>query len=132
MLDMHRIDLFPLEGAIATLLGLVCIFLGWRAASLTWSLRHIPGPFWARFTNLQRVYWVQTANSHNIHTELHRRYGDFVRMGPNMVSISDPRLISAVYPIRAGLPKASYYLDLIGSMYNDAMSHKSTTIYLNR
>ena len=70
-----------------------------------WRLRHIPGPFWAKITNFQRVYWVKTKKAHLIHQEMHEKYGEFVRFGPNMVSISDPSAIPTVYPMRAGFPK---------------------------
>ncbi|KAA8647973.1 hypothetical protein EYZ11_005654 [Aspergillus tanneri] len=93
-------------------LGLL-IAVGVHVARVYTSLRHIPGPFWASFTNLQRVYWVQTARSHEIHSHVHQGYGDFVRLGPHMVSISDPRLIPVVYPMRAGLPKGNFYRSLM-------------------
>ena len=41
---------------------------------------------------------------------MHEQYGDVVRFGPNMVSISDPSVISTVYPMRAGFPKVRVYL----------------------
>ena len=72
-----------------------------------WRLRHIPGPFLAKFTNFQRVYWVTTGKAHEIHQQVHDKYGDFVRFGPGMVSICDPAAIPAVYPMRPGFPKVS-------------------------
>lgn len=70
-------------------------------------LKHVPGPFWARLTNLSRVSWVRSKRAHEIHTDLHSRYGDCVRFGPNMVSIADPAAIPAIYPMRPGFPKVS-------------------------
>ncbi|KAL4867930.1 hypothetical protein BDV12DRAFT_170571 [Aspergillus spectabilis] len=72
-------------------------------------LGHIPGPFWARFTNLQRVSWVRTKRAHEIHHELHEKYGEVVRFGPNMVSLSNPAWIPVLYPARAGFPKSKFY-----------------------
>ncbi|KAL5333961.1 cytochrome P450 [Aspergillus crustosus] len=78
--------------------------------ALTYSrLRHIPGPFWARFTNLQRVSWVRTKRAHEIHHELHNKYGEVVRFGPDMVSLSNPAWIPVLYPARAGFPKSKFY-----------------------
>jgi len=91
---------------LSALLLLLLVPVVAHVGRVYWSLKHVPGPFWARFTNIQRVYWVQTARSHEIHAELHRRYGDLVRLGPNMVAISDPKWIPVIYPIRAGFPKA--------------------------
>ncbi|KAJ5212811.1 uncharacterized protein N7498_004457 [Penicillium cinerascens] len=84
-----------------------------HVARVYWSLSHIPGPFWARVTNIQRVYWVKKARSHEIHADLHRRYGNLVRLGPNMVAISDPKWIPVIYPIRAGFPKGNFYRTLM-------------------
>jgi hypothetical protein len=103
MLDGHLQPITPLVFA-----GVGLLLLCWASLHqlrVYYRLRHFPGSFVARFTNLQRVFWVQTARSHEIHMHMHNRYGDFVRMGPNMVSISDPNLIPAVYPIRPGVPK---------------------------
>lgn len=61
------------------------------------SLRHIPGPFVARFSNLwlaagarqgQKFAWIDTA---------HRRYGRIVRVGYNHVSIAEPEGLHTVY-----------------------------------
>lgn len=70
-----------------------------------WRLRHIPGPFWAKITNIQRVLWVRTGRSHEIHQAVHDRYGEMVRFGPNMVSLGNPAWIPQLYPIRPGFPK---------------------------
>lgn len=69
------------------------------------KLRHIPGPLWARFTNLQRVLWVQSRRAHVLHQQVHEKFGNVVLFGPNMVSVSDPAAIAAIYPTRAGIPK---------------------------
>lgn len=68
-------------------------------------LKHVPGPIWAKFTNLQRVLWVKTGRAHEIHQQLHERYGTSVRFGPNMVSISDNDAIPIIYPAKMGFPK---------------------------
>ena len=70
-----------------------------------WRLKNVPGPLLARFTNLPRVSWVMSRRAHDIHMSLHEQYGDYVRFGPNMVSISDPAAIPIVYPMRPGFPK---------------------------
>ncbi|KAI3325569.1 putative cytochrome P450 monooxygenase [Xylariaceae sp. AK1471] len=52
------------------------------------------------------AFYGQTSKSLQ---ELHRRYGDTVRLGPNTVSLSDPSMIAAVYGIRASLPKSYHW-----------------------
>ncbi|KAH0593197.1 hypothetical protein MHUMG1_08919 [Metarhizium humberi] len=86
---------------------LVVIYLIWRLCGIYWRLQHVPGPFFAKFTNLQRVWWVKTGRAHEYHRQMHANYGSIVRFGPNMVSISDPGVIQAIYPSRAGFPKGA-------------------------
>lgn len=79
----------------------------------TWRrLRHIPGPFWASFTNIQRVLWVKTKNAHLHHQHVHEQYGPVVRIGPNMVMFEDPSAIPIVHTMRRGFPKV-YCLSLL-------------------
>lgn len=89
----------------------VCIVFGAITGSYAmrryWRLCQFPGPFWAKFTDIQRACWVQAGASDRRHRELHEQYGSFVRLGPNMLSLSDPSLISTVYPTRRGIPKVS-------------------------
>ena len=87
-----------LLGAVLTLIALQ-LFRTW------WRLRYIPGPFIASFTNFQRVWWVKTKRAHLIHQQMHEKYGAVVRIGPNMVSISNPEAIPTVYPMRPGFIK---------------------------
>ena len=68
-------------------------------------LRQVPGPFLAAWSNLPRVSWALSKRAHEIHIELHEKYGDLVRFGPNMVSVSDPREIPTLYPMRPGFVK---------------------------
>lgn len=89
------------------------ILLGFQLLRTWWRLKSIPGPFWAKITNFQRVFWVRTGRAHEIHMEMHEKYGDFVRFGPNMISIGDPAAIPTVYPMRPGFPKSNFYRTLM-------------------
>jgi hypothetical protein len=72
----------------------------------TWAkLRHIPGPFLARLTNLPRFCWVWSRKAHEIHIDLHEKHGKLVRFGPNMVSVGDPSEIPNIYRMHAPLLK---------------------------
>lgn len=75
-----------------------------------WRLRQIPGPLPAKITNFQRMGWVGTKRAHLILQDMHEKYGDVVRIGPNMVSFSNPEAIPTVYPMRPGFPKVCIYI----------------------
>lgn len=86
---------------VCILLSLVVLQL-WRT---WWRLRHIPGPFPASITNFQRVRWVTTKRAHLILQDMHEKYGEVVRIGPNTVTFSNPEAIPTVYTARTGFPK---------------------------
>lgn len=101
-------ELFSIKGALLpkAILILVVGYAIVHVFRVYWRLRHIPGPFWARFTNIQRVSWVWTSRAHEIHQSLHETYGEVVRLGPNMVSLTNPAWIPMIYPSRMGVLKA--------------------------
>ncbi|RLL97903.1 hypothetical protein CFD26_105311 [Aspergillus turcosus] len=72
--------------------GIVAV-IAFHLTRTWWRLRHIPGPFLASFTNLYRMSWVPTTRAHLILQDVHRKYGEVVRIGPNMVSFSNPEAI---------------------------------------
>lgn len=83
------------------LLGLFCYWLIRRYARLS-AFR---GPPLAAVTDLWRAYamhrteWTQTLQ------DVHRKYGSFVRLGPNMVSIGDPAAVPAIYTMHGEFRK---------------------------
>lgn len=81
-------------------------------AHLVWQyvrspLRNIPGPFLAKWTNLWRVFNLLVGNPQQTQKQLHDKYGSVVRLGPNFVTLSDPRLIKVVYDARGKFLKVS-------------------------
>lgn len=79
---------------------------------VTWTyakLRDVPGPFIAKFTDLWRLLVVWRRDSHDRYLELHNKYGDLVRIGPNCVSISKPDMIQSIYGIQKGYVKSDFY-----------------------
>lgn len=101
-------QLILLPGGQSVILLLIVGYLAWRFR-VWFRLRHIPGPFTASLTNFVRMSWVFTKKAHLIHQELHQKYGDVVRLGPNMVSISDPGSIHTIYPMRKGFVKVGFW-----------------------
>lgn len=62
-----------------------------------WSIRRIPAPFPAAFTNLWLLYQCRTGKRYLAVDEAHKKYGTFVRIQPNHVSVADPDAIPVIY-----------------------------------
>lgn len=88
--------------AIAAFLGLRTLYNSW-----TTPLNDIPGPYLARFSNLWRFIETWKGTYERKLREQHWRYGDIVRTGPNIVSLSNPEAVDLVYSVKADLPKVS-------------------------
>ncbi|KIW64809.1 hypothetical protein PV04_09717 [Phialophora macrospora] len=73
------------------------------------GLNHIPGPALAPFTNLWRFFVVWSRRPELAHIRLHEKYGPLVRLGPRVVSVSDPAAISVIYALNAGFVKSGFY-----------------------
>ena len=87
------------------LLGVSVGVLIFNCVHSYFRLRHIPGPTLAALTNLARRSWVVAGDVHQKHTDLHRRYGTVVRVGPNAVLISQPAAIDKIYGFKTRLLK---------------------------
>lgn len=61
-----------------------------------YGLRRFNGPFLASFTNAWR-FCYNWRNTKVPYKDLHDRYGDIVRIGPNALSFRDPQAIRDIY-----------------------------------
>ncbi|KAJ6083488.1 hypothetical protein N7467_007623 [Penicillium canescens] len=73
------------------------------------GINSIPGPVAASVTNLWRLALVTGRRPELEHIKLHRKYGSIVRLGPNVVSVSDPNAVKVIYAINAGFVKSHFY-----------------------
>jgi len=64
-------------------------------------LKSFPGPFATSYTNIWRLWDVYRGRCDITQNALHRKYGSAVRIGPNILSLSDPNLIGQVYNTRS-------------------------------
>lgn len=71
------------------------------------GLNHVPGPFLASFTDLYRLFVVWGRRPEQWHIDLHKMYGDVVRIGPRTVICADNRAAKLIYALNAGFVKAS-------------------------
>ncbi|EPE33523.1 Cytochrome P450 [Glarea lozoyensis ATCC 20868] len=76
---------------------------------LSSPIKNIPGPFAAKFTNLWRLIDTLGGRAQLTQQLLHRKYGQAVRVGPDIVSLSDPELIRKVYDSRGSFLKTQFY-----------------------
>ncbi|KAJ5703005.1 hypothetical protein N7488_010553 [Penicillium malachiteum] len=72
-------------------------------------LKSFPGPVATSFTNIWRLRDVYKGRCDITQNALHRKYGSAVRMGPNMLSLSDPNLIGQVYNTKNPWLKSNMY-----------------------
>lgn len=70
----------------------------------------IPGPPLAGFSNLWRFWNALRQNQHDTQIDLHRQYNStLVRIGPRVVSFSEPEWIPKVYGLTSGFTKTRFY-----------------------
>ncbi|RDX44047.1 cytochrome P450 [Lentinus brumalis] len=67
-----------------------------------------PGPVLARVSKFWAVWNTWRGRQHHVITELHRRYGTFVRIGPNDLSVVDVKAVTQVLGAN-GLAKGEWY-----------------------
>lgn len=61
------------------------------------ALNSIPGPFFAKFSNLWLLLQARQGKRYKTVDEEHKKHGTFVRIQPNHVSIADEAAINVVY-----------------------------------
>ncbi|KAI0170695.1 cytochrome P450 [Pestalotiopsis sp. NC0098] len=109
----------------------VIAFLAWQtqvlSATFRPGLRNVPGPWPAKFTSLWRVMFVYDGEAHEKYRKLHTTYGPIVRTAPNVVDISDPSAISAIYGINSKYLKSDFYSAFDVIYENDFMPSMFTT-----
>ncbi len=65
-------------------------------------LNKFPGPFWASITPLW--YWriVRYGKADQVHYPLHEKYGDIVRITPNLLAVCNAKAIDTIYGPKNG------------------------------
>ena len=74
-----------------------------------WSIRTIPGPPVAALSNLWLLYQSRLGHRYLSVDKAHKKYGKFVRIQPDHVSVADPDAIPTIYGHGNGFLKAEYY-----------------------
>ncbi|KND87186.1 Tryprostatin B 6-hydroxylase [Tolypocladium ophioglossoides CBS 100239] len=72
-------------------------------------LRHVPGPLHLRFTKLTHMLDIAHRRNYEILHDLHLKYGDVVRTGPNEVTVFGLEAYSQVHGPQSKCGRAAYY-----------------------
>lgn len=74
------------------------------------GLNKYPGPFLASLTDWWRFIDVYRQRPEQTHIALHKKYGPVVRLGPNVLSFSDPDALKTIYGLNKGFIKSEFYV----------------------
>lgn len=74
-----------------------------------WRLRHIPGPFVAKFSYLWLGRTTHSGKQYYVHRELHKKYGPLVRIGPNYIITDEPDVIKSISSARSAYHRDGWY-----------------------
>lgn len=73
------------------------------------TLSSFPGPFLASLTNVWKAYHLWTLHLPEKLLELHEKYGEVVRVGPNDLSIRTKSSSGLIYKSGRLMPKTKFY-----------------------
>jgi benzoate 4-monooxygenase len=101
----------------------VAIALFWIVPYLTsnTALRNVPGPFFAKFSNLWLMAQARQGKRYLSVDQAHKKYGKLVRIQPDHVSVADESAINAIYGHGNGFLKSWVSpdcLNLVGEIAN--------------
>ncbi|KAI0195845.1 pisatin demethylase [Xylaria flabelliformis] len=99
-------------------------FLSWYLISSvsTWyRLRHIPGPFLAKFSYLWLARTSQGGRLYYFHRDLCKKYGPLVRVGPNELTTDDAEILRRAGAVRGSYGKDPWYVGTRFNPYHDVM-----------
>ncbi|KAJ4988549.1 cytochrome p450 [Stagonosporopsis vannaccii] len=73
------------------------------------GINHIPGPFLAAYSDYWRFFLVWGRRPELTHVKLHAKYGEFVRIGPKTVLVSNWNAVRKIYGLNSGYIKSGFY-----------------------
>ncbi|KAI1636931.1 cytochrome P450 [Biscogniauxia mediterranea] len=107
---MALLSLYSSTSELLTIapLGFVVWYLVYAVYSW-YRLRHIPGPFYASFSDLWLVRMALSNKQLDSNWDLEEKYGSLVRIGPNFLHTSDPDLIRRMSSSKINYRKSDWY-----------------------
>jgi hypothetical protein len=122
-----------LDSIVSTVLGrwpamlLIIVLVYFAANHFNHGLNRYPGPFLASMTDWWRFFDVYGRRPELSHLELHQKYGDVVRLGPNVLSFGNPAAIKQIYGLNKGFVKVG---DERSALRNVARLTLMSTVWL--
>ncbi|KAI1171046.1 pisatin demethylase [Nemania sp. FL0916] len=99
-------------------------FLLWYLTSsiIAWyGLRHVPGPFLAKFSYLWLARTAHSARQFDAYRGLCKKHGSVVRVGPNELMTDDAEILRQSGAVRGTYGKDSWYVGARFNPYQDTM-----------
>ncbi|KAH6658877.1 cytochrome P450 family protein [Truncatella angustata] len=124
LLKAERRDVLPY--VLAAGIAFISIVLFIRSRN---PLSSVPGPFWAKWSNLWLVYHCRKGHIHRKMIEVHKKYGTLVRVGPNEVSTADIESLKTIYGAGNDFRKSDWYSVWQGSRKWDLFSERNEDIH---
>ncbi|OAA45609.1 Cytochrome P450 family protein [Metarhizium rileyi] len=92
-------------------LGILAITLQVAFYRLTFHpLAKVPGPRWAAISSFWHARQIARGRMAQLGLELHKKYGDVVRVGPNEVWFNTTEAFDQIYCTGKGFEKSDFYL----------------------
>lgn len=90
-------------------IALAAIVLHLARNYFTPGVYSVPGPFLAKLSSLWRLIDVARGRPDITLYKLHQKHGDYVRLGPNVVSVRNTDALKVMYGINKGYRKTGFY-----------------------
>ncbi|KAL7270836.1 hypothetical protein RUND412_006446 [Rhizina undulata] len=81
-------------------------------------LAKYPGPFLAKLTGLHGLYYAWKGDRHIANYQAHLKYGEFVRVGPNLLSANSKEALKEIYGVNKNVQKSDFYVAFCGHAAN--------------
>lgn len=98
---------WSISASCGFLAGLLCSITVYRLFFNPFN--SFPGPYLARLTKFDMVFHIFKHDSHHQLRRLHKKFGKYVRIGPNDISIADPDAVYVVHGSHTICRKAPWY-----------------------
>ncbi|KAH6981588.1 cytochrome P450 [Ilyonectria sp. MPI-CAGE-AT-0026] len=69
----------------------------------------IPGPFFAKLSDIWHAYHLSTGTRHILLHDLHKKYGPLVRIGPNTISVDTNEGLQKIFSATSPIDKSPFY-----------------------